>query len=505
MTNPHNSSIPLERLLRQAEKAPSLPAVALEVLRISQDEAASLDDLAEVIIMDPSLSARLMRYANSSLFNAGSEVTTIQRAAMLLGLKTVQLMALSFSLTDSIPRVGESSFDFQRFWRRSTIRAVAARNISQASGSLMPDESFLCGLLSEFGQVVLSECCGATYDEVVAKSNEGQPQCSVEQAVLGFDHVDALEHVLQAWGFPPSICSTMSCALRDEEISRSEEPVRYSNAKVLQLACQVADILTLESPSTTLGQLEQAFGEHLNLGASVVEELLNSLEKGVLELDQLLGLELPKGKSIGEVLDLARKQQVSLAMQADSRSSIGAEIHAELSEGMDAADEVHGEDTFEYYLNRSLEARLEGGPNFPIGLLYIDINNVEELPSEAPLGELGLALGQVVRKTDLWARISEGQFGVIINECTPIGLRRLAERVRQVLREIETRDEISQAARTQITIGGACLGPVESTDDGEQLKNLARQLAGKALSKAGGACYVHPQQLRSRHSDRRAG
>ena len=80
------------------EELPSLPAVAVEVLRLCRRDDVTLDDLAGVIAMDPALAAKLLRYSNSSLFNLGTEVTTLQRAMLVLGLKSVQLMSLSFSL-----------------------------------------------------------------------------------------------------------------------------------------------------------------------------------------------------------------------------------------------------------------------------------------------------------------------------------------------------------------------------------------------------------------------
>jgi HD-like signal output (HDOD) protein len=92
----------LSAILKKADQLPSRPGVALEVLRISQDEDASLDDMANCLSRDPALAAKLLKLANSSLFGA-KEVTTLQGATMLLGMKTVKLMALSFSLAGSLP------------------------------------------------------------------------------------------------------------------------------------------------------------------------------------------------------------------------------------------------------------------------------------------------------------------------------------------------------------------------------------------------------------------
>ena len=119
--------------LKKADNLPSLPAVALDVLRLSQDEDVTLDAMATCLSRDPALSAKLLKLANSSLFGFGKEVTTLQRATMMLGMKTVKLMALSFSLAGSLPRKGRSGgFDYGEYWRRSLVCAVSARSLAKS-------------------------------------------------------------------------------------------------------------------------------------------------------------------------------------------------------------------------------------------------------------------------------------------------------------------------------------------------------------------------------------
>ena len=72
----------LPAVLTRAENLPSLPAVAVEVLRLCQDESATIQDLAATIARDPALAAKLLKVSNSSLFNLGQEVTTLERATM---------------------------------------------------------------------------------------------------------------------------------------------------------------------------------------------------------------------------------------------------------------------------------------------------------------------------------------------------------------------------------------------------------------------------------------
>lgn len=495
---PNAPNARLACLLSEAENAPSLPAVALEVLRISEDEEASLDDLAAVIALDPALAAKLMRYANSTLYNPGSEVTTLQRAAMLLGLKAVQLTALSFSLTESIPKAGCGQFNYDRFWRRSSLRAVAARCFAHGTGSLMPDEAFLCGLIAEFGQIALAECLGQEYDPVLEGSKEGLPSRQLELECLGFDHLEALDAILKEWSFPHSIRATLSQALghSNQEIPTPED----STARVLVVACMATDLLSLEAPSVSLRELELAAQEQLDLSVEQTHELLDTLEAGVLELDRLLGLKLPVERGISKVLRLARANPAMMPRRAEARCSIGMEIHAELDSGVDADRELHEKEALEYYLMRSIEARLDGVTQLPIGMLHIEWVPAPGDCAVDVQNALEESLQQRVRPSDLWAQLSAHQFGVILNEGLPIGLRRLAEGLQDAIASLVS----TAGTAPKLCIGGACIGPVGSALDGPQLMRVAERLAEKARTGSPSGCLVHPQLLRSKAAPRKA-
>ena len=151
-------TIALPKSILEADSLPSLPAVAMEVLRLTGEEGTTLDDLAEAISKDPALAAKLLKLSNSSLFSMSHEVATLQKATMVLGMKSVMLMALSFSLSEAVPKEGGGTFDYGDYWYRSLVGAVAGRSLAQAIGKPeLADEAFLCGLLANFGARVMAE------------------------------------------------------------------------------------------------------------------------------------------------------------------------------------------------------------------------------------------------------------------------------------------------------------------------------------------------------------
>ena len=226
--------------LLAGDDLPSLPAVAVEVLNLCRREEVTLDDLAAVVAVDPALAAKLLRYSNSSLFNLGSQVTTLPRAMLVLGLKSVQLMALSFSLADSLPRAGHG-FDYDTFWRRSLALAVAGRLFADLTGGASQDEAFLCGLLGEIGRLVLARGSQGYGEEFADQA--GWPERKRELQMLGYHSGDVGGLLLEKWGLSPTICLSVSALHDPTELTAHVPADRRRMVDVLHGAHLAVEVL----------------------------------------------------------------------------------------------------------------------------------------------------------------------------------------------------------------------------------------------------------------------
>ena len=90
----------LEKVL-SCTSLPSLPMVGVQVLTLTRDPDANLDQIAKVLETDLALSAKVLKTVNSSVYGLKSPCTTIRRALNFLGLSAVKSIVLGFSLVDS--------------------------------------------------------------------------------------------------------------------------------------------------------------------------------------------------------------------------------------------------------------------------------------------------------------------------------------------------------------------------------------------------------------------
>ena len=82
--------------IRKSPSLPTLPAVALEIVRLSHDPRVSIDKIAEVVEKDPGLAAKTLRLANSSYYGASRPIVSLRQALVRVGLRTAKMLALSF-------------------------------------------------------------------------------------------------------------------------------------------------------------------------------------------------------------------------------------------------------------------------------------------------------------------------------------------------------------------------------------------------------------------------
>ena len=134
---------------------PSMPAASVRIVGLCDNAEVQVGELAEAISMDPALSARILRMANSAAFNRGNEVRTIERSMMLMGIRAVKLTALGFVVGSSLSDCLKASPEVMRqVWRECLVEAVACRELAELAHLRTTPEAFLSGMFDGMGKLL---------------------------------------------------------------------------------------------------------------------------------------------------------------------------------------------------------------------------------------------------------------------------------------------------------------------------------------------------------------
>jgi diguanylate cyclase (GGDEF)-like protein len=498
----------LPPVLLARDDLPSLPAVALEVLRIAQDEDATLDELATCLSRDPALAARLLRLANSTLFGGAKNVTTLQRAVVVLGMKTVKLMALSFSLAGSLPRSGrKGSFDFAVYWRRSLVCAIAARSLARLAGVPHGDEAFLCGLFAHFGKLVLTRAMPEEYEPVLVRAH-GWPAPELEEEHLGFRSADVCAALLRSWDLPALLYVTVGYGTRPAELDPLATREQRRLVELLGLAHLAEAVLCDEDRGTPLARLHAEMRRQHGISEGEVDALLVGLETGIHETAELLSVQLQAGASHEEIVARAHAQMAAVSLDTAVDLVVAQRRNEELErekrvlESRATTDGLTGlanRAAFDVFLAREVRSRVGGQPSRGLGLLMLDIDHFKRfndahghLVGDEVLRMVGRLLEALTRKGDLAARYGGEEFAVVVPQTTPGALAAIGARRRDAI-AAEMLVSGGQRLSVTISVGGACVTHFATTKDGEALIRLADQLLYRAKREGRNRCVLHAE------------
>ena len=198
------------RIYSKIDELPTLPLVLPKLLRTLENRNSNVRTVADVISIDPALTSKLLKVANSAYYGFPSEITSLQRAVALLGFNMVRSLALSMSVIDSITGGGKlRSFSEEDLWVHSLVVATLMQEISQKTGNAEEEYEhlFIIGLLHDIGKIVFDLFFNDLFRKAINEGTENarKPLFIAERDLIGMDHGEVGGMLLKRWKFPPVI------------------------------------------------------------------------------------------------------------------------------------------------------------------------------------------------------------------------------------------------------------------------------------------------------------
>ena len=128
---------------------PPFPAIAQRILTLVGNEDVDFRELGDLVKMDPSFSAELLRFANSAHFGARREVTSLTHAIVMVGTDRVKTMATMVAMNRMV-RSSVRIAALRKVWLHSLATAVIAEEGARITRSDR-DSAYTTGLLHNLG------------------------------------------------------------------------------------------------------------------------------------------------------------------------------------------------------------------------------------------------------------------------------------------------------------------------------------------------------------------
>ena len=399
---------------------PTLAPVAVEVLRLADDDTASLEGIADVISNDPGLAAQILKVANSAMYGMGGEVASLKRAASILGLRTVKLLSLSFAVVAS---TGGDANDAV-IWRRTLAASAIGQTIAHRFERRLVDETFIAGLLANVGRLALMK--QPSYAGAIAGAG-GWLDTADEEAMFGTTGDLVTAEILSGWGLPTQLSDAIAHRAKPSE----------ADGIVRQLACflHVADIggefiIANEAwAPTALEQWRNASRSELELDDDTADDLLAEAQEPLERIADMFESDAAD-PPVADLLLRAREGMARLSLdvvaaltQEQTRAeSLAVDNQRLAAEAMtDPLTKLPNRRWFNQQVEASIAAHSRKTHTGRFGIMVLDLDHFKTVNDtyghavgDEVLIEVGRRLQERCRSNEFVARMGGEEFAVLL-------------------------------------------------------------------------------------------
>lgn len=189
---------------------PALEPTVLQVISLRSNDDAGVDELVPLVKLDPSLSAQVMAWAQSSFF-AEKAVRSIDDAIIrILGFDKVVNLALATGMSNVLPLPEDLPADHPDYWVQAVYMATLCEQIARQvriDDPPRPGLAYLVGLLSNFGYLVLAHLFPEHFSRLsrFIEANADQPLAYIEMHVLQVTREQVGAWLLETWKVPAEV------------------------------------------------------------------------------------------------------------------------------------------------------------------------------------------------------------------------------------------------------------------------------------------------------------
>ncbi|WP_110429722.1 HDOD domain-containing protein [Glaciecola sp. KUL10] len=272
----------IKTLTKFATKSFTLPDTCVRLRDKINDPRSSADDIGAIISVDPSLSAKVLKLANSALFRFPSQIETVPKALSVIGGEAAYNISIAETANVAFQKFETPSIDFQSFWNQAVMFGLVAKSIAQQAQIRGSERFFALGILQALSELLVAIKFEDKYERYLSDKSVMLPSIK-QQSYFKYTFAQCSGHICEAWGLPESLTSPLQrqCFPPTKRFDQTDS-VLYASMALLY--ADAADIKCMDLPKineqalANLELSEEDYAMVLNfakLEATKIANLLN--------------------------------------------------------------------------------------------------------------------------------------------------------------------------------------------------------------------------------------
>ncbi|MCX7185378.1 MAG: HDOD domain-containing protein [Nitrosospira sp.] len=198
---------------RMEEKGdfPALSKSVRDFCKTTQDENFNVADITGIILSDFALTQKVIRLANSVTYSSiGEEITTISKAAMVIGFEALTYLVLSVRLMDTLSISASDSAVTRAEMTQALLAGDIARKIAAKTRLKNAEEAVVCTLMHHLGRLLLVFYFPEEWSRIEKVSaDRSLSQNDTALKIIGVTLDEISQEVAKIWCLPQKIASSM--------------------------------------------------------------------------------------------------------------------------------------------------------------------------------------------------------------------------------------------------------------------------------------------------------
>lgn len=365
---------------------PSPSGIATRIIELCQRPDTSVADVTKVIHLDPALSSKMMRVANSPLYARKRKILNLRQAIALFGLNGTLTLALAFSLVIKVKNSGSQQGGLQhdRYWRRCLASAVCSQILGEHLGIPDREELFLAGLLQDIGMLALEKVSPGIYQQLDDHCPNHSQIRRIEMETLGTDHAAIGAWLLNLWNFPEFLVNNVAASHGETQPVHDRKHDKCH--KIVYVASAFADLWWQNDPGEALDLATRLAEKHLSLTKNIIIPILNDSTRLTNEMAELFDI-TPCDENLARIIMENAREIMSLRNIHTLQQSVELRKTAEsLIVRTQELEEENRRDNLtglynRYYLEEKLaeEYKVAKDNNFPLTVIFLDLDHFKSI------------------------------------------------------------------------------------------------------------------------------
>jgi putative nucleotidyltransferase with HDIG domain len=219
----------VDRILKSINTIPAFPATGNKVTQLLKKPDYSVNEVANVIKFDPSITANILKMANSAYFGSRHKISTINDAVVYLGQQNL-LRAIQIAGVSKYYKKGAHGYydKVTDLWEHSVAVALMSQIISQKITGQEDTTLYTAALLHDVGKIIMGEFVRDALPKISALvSTQRVSFVEAEELVIGINHAELGGKIAAYWNFPVEIRDAISFHHRPDLLEKEEKTMPW--------------------------------------------------------------------------------------------------------------------------------------------------------------------------------------------------------------------------------------------------------------------------------------